>query len=234
MNAQFDFEKYWQNKLSNSLESNVSTKMKDQIMKGSEKIDDNSCRRDTINWTKGVLERMEKMLPWEIEKRIMLDCACQYPKENLQDLKKLFAKNKNVNEIIDQLQLRFRDFLHSEIGLSEREIEKIIDKGWGLSGVREGDYIIATKIPKSGFLRVYLNEENKQKRREYYCHCPRIRDLMKDDNQIPEIYCYCGAGFYKGIWEEIFQMPVEVELRQSLLKGDEQCQVAIEIPEDFR
>jgi len=43
-------------------------------------------------------------------------------------------------------------------------------------------------------------------------------------------YCYCGAGFYKGIWEEILQEPVEVEVLESVLKANEVCKIAIHLP----
>jgi predicted hydrocarbon binding protein len=48
--------------------------------------------------------------------------------------------------------------------------------------------------------------------------------------KVPADYCYCGAGFYKDIWEEILQQPVEVELLSSVLQGDDTCQVAIHLP----
>jgi predicted hydrocarbon binding protein len=43
-------------------------------------------------------------------------------------------------------------------------------------------------------------------------------------------YCYCGAGYYQAIWQEILQRPVEVEVRQSVLQGDDVCTIAIHLP----
>jgi predicted hydrocarbon binding protein len=45
-----------------------------------------------------------------------------------------------------------------------------------------------------------------------------VRDALKIKETISPTYCYCGAGFYKGIWEEILQKPVEVKLLESVLK----------------
>ena len=114
--------------------------------------------------------------------------------------------------------------------LEEKMIEQIVGNGWGSAGVREGNTIIATKIPKSGYLVQYMNELDPDKRRALYCHCPRIRGVLKTSQTIPPIYCYCGAGFYKGMWEEILQEPVEAELLESVLKGDKVCKVAIYLP----
>jgi predicted hydrocarbon binding protein len=51
------------------------------------------------------------------------------------------------------------------------------------------------------------------------------------DQPLSPTYCYCGAGFYKGIWEEITQQNVEVELLESVLQGDDVCKIAIHLPE---
>jgi hypothetical protein len=99
----------------------------------------------------------------------------------------------------------------------------------GLAGKLEGDAIIATKIPKSGYIREYFAEKDIVKKRAIYCHCPRIRDALKTSTEISPTYCYCGAGYYKGIWEEILQRPVKVELLESVLKGDEACKIAIDL-----
>lgn len=100
----------------------------------------------------------------------------------------------------------------------------------GLAGVKKGDTIIATKIPKSGYLAEYMKETDPKKKRQLYCHCPRVRDVLKIKETISPTYCYCGAGFYKGIWEKILQKPVEVELLKSVLKGDDVCRIAVYLP----
>jgi len=54
--------------------------------------------------------------------------------------------------------------------------------------------------------------------------------VLSTSETIPPIYCYCGAGFYKGIWEEILQQPVKVEVLKSVLAGDEVCTIAVHLP----
>ena len=53
--------------------------------------------------------------------------------------------------------------------LDEKLIEEILKRGWGLAGVKKGNTIIATKIPKSGYLAEYMKETDPEKRRRYYC-----------------------------------------------------------------
>jgi predicted hydrocarbon binding protein len=57
-----------------------------------------------------------------------------------------------------------------------------------------------------------------------------VREVLKTSDTISPTYCYCGAGFYKGIWEEILQQPVEVEVLKSILNGDDVCTIAIHLP----
>ncbi len=57
-----------------------------------------------------------------------------------------------------------------------------------------------------------------------------MRDALRLREPLSRTYCYCGAGFYKGIWEEILQVPVEVEVLESVLAGGEVCRIAISLP----
>jgi predicted hydrocarbon binding protein len=42
------------------------------------------------------------------------------------------------------------------------------------------------------------------------------------------VYCQCGAGFYRGIWETILERPVRVEVLESVLSGGDVCRVAVQ------
>jgi predicted hydrocarbon binding protein len=75
-----------------------------------------------------------------------------------------------------------------------------------------------------------MKETDPVKRRDYYCHCPRMREALRFVAAVSPTYCYCGAGFYKHIWEEILQEPVEIEILETVLKGDDVCRFAIRLP----
>ena len=49
--------------------------------------------------------------------------------------------------------------------------------------------------------------------------------------RLPASYCYCGAGYYKDMWEYILGSPVEVEVLTSVLQGDDECSIAICLPD---
>lgn len=75
-----------------------------------------------------------------------------------------------------------------------------------------------------------MKETDPVKKRQLCCHCPRVRDALRSEVDISPTYCYCGAGFYKGIWEGILQQPVRVEILETVLQGDEVCKFAMYLP----
>jgi len=224
-----DFEKSWLAKLSRNLDDVVGTEIRERIMAGSEEFTDKSARQTIIDWSKRTMEKLDQLVDENKRISILTRCACQYPKSDLRELRCKYEETKSVDSVHKMLQEKFLSFLKHGLKLNNTAIEFILDKGMGLAGHKDGDTIIATKIPKSGYILDYLKEKDPVRRRAIYCHCPRIRDAITTDTQISATYCYCGAGYYKGIWEEILQRPVKVELLESVLKGDDVCKIAIHL-----
>ena len=186
-----------------------------------------------IEWSKGAMERLESLVEDKEAREIMTGCACQYPKSALQEIRREYEQTRDIDLAHKMLQEQFESFLKNTLDLDDELVDEIVERGWGLAGVREENTIIATKIPKRGHLVEYMKETDPEKKREYYCHCPRVRDALGTSETISPTYCYCGAGFYKGIWEEILQEPVAVEVLESVLQGDEVCKVAMYLPSDL-
>ncbi len=128
------------------------------------------------------------------------------------------------------LGVKFTRFLRETLELEEELVVDIISRGWGRAGYRVAERIIATNIPKSGFLVDYFTETGPAEKRRTYCHCPRARDGVGLEPALPEVYPYCGAGFYQGIWEEILGEPVRVEVLESVMSGDDTCKIAVHLP----
>jgi len=228
----FDFEENWQNKLSKGIDQNLGEGTSQEILVGGESLSDESPASEKITWTCQALDRLAQNTDEKTRQEILTECACQYPVEDLQDVKTAYRQNRDVEQAINMLQGKFEAFLRETLDLDEKLVQIILAKGWGVAGVwdAERNRIISTKIPKSGFLRQYFDENDPLQKRRYYCHCPRVRDGVDDEPVLPLSYCYCGAGFYKGIWEEILGEPVEVEMLESVIQGDEVCKIKIELP----
>jgi len=230
MSEERDFERIWLAKFSSCLDEFVGEEIRKEVMKGCRERSSRSSGSGAIDWTKGAMERLDSLVDEEGRKKVMTGCACQYPKSDLQEIRKKYQATKDINLAHQMLQEQFVLFLRDTLELSEEHIEEVVSRGWGSAGIRRGDTILATKIPKSGYLVEYMKETDPEKKRRYYCHCPRVRETLKTSGTISVTYCYCGAGFYKGIWEEILQKPVEVEVLESVLKGDEVCKIAVYLP----
>jgi len=232
MESKLDFERMWLRKFATALDEFAGEEKRKEVMRGSKELSSASKREEVICWSRQAMERLTSLVDGKQVQDIMTGCACQYPKANLRDVRLAYEETGDVDVELGMLQEKFETFLKETMHLEEEMILQIVNSGWGSAGVRVGDTIVATKIPKSGYLVQYMNESDPEKKRALYCHCPRIRDVLKTSETIPPVYCYCGAGFYKGMWEEILQEPVEVELLESVLKGDDVCKVAIHLPRE--
>lgn len=225
-----DFEKYWLAKFSNCLEKVAGQDIRDEIMKGSEELSDSSDRHDVIDWSRQAMEKLDFLVNEKKRIEIMTGCACQYPKTDLQEIRRKYEETKDIDRAHQMLQERFVSFLKDSLKLNDELIKDIVNRGWGLAGIKKGNTIISTKIPKSGYLVEYMKETDPVKKKAIYCHCPRVRDALKMNVKISPTYCYCGAGFYKDIWEEILQKPVQVKVLETVMKGDDVCKIAIYLP----
>ncbi len=225
-----DFERTWQEKLRRAIVGVGGEKLANSVLLGGERLSDGSPRLEVIDWTNQALKMLEKEVSNDTIRELLPTCACRYPREVLLDLHQRYVQNGDIPEIHACLQAEFRSFLKGALDLNESEVGRVLSAGWGVAGRLDGNRIIATKIPKSGNLKAYLAEADPQRRRELYCHCPRVREAIRLQASVDSNYCYCGAGFYKDIWETIVGEPVAIEVLSSVLRGDELCSVAITLP----
>jgi len=99
-------------------------------------------------------------------------------------------------------------------------------------GVRVGNIIYETKIP---FLtKEYLAESDPRLKRYYYCHCPWAREAVKSGGKVIPMFCNCSAGFHKKPWEGALGEKIQVDVLESVLKGDARCRFAIHLPEEVK
>ena len=232
MSSEHDFERAWQQKLSKSLERVAGADICAQVMEGGDSLSEDSSPAEVIEWSKGAMERLGLLVGEAESREIMTSCACQYPRSELSEIRERYHESGDIDLVLLMLREKFESFLRDTMGLEEGLIADIVGRGWGLAGVRQGNVIVATKIPKSGHLLQYFEETDPERKRQHYCHCPRVREILKTSETLPPAYCYCGAGFYKGIWEEILQRPIEVEVLETVLAGGDVCKIAVHLPSD--
>jgi len=228
---QLDFEQQWLKKFSNGISKSLPAPICARIMRGSEFLTDDSNRDSVSAWSQRALALLDDNCDPEIRQNIMSACACHYPEDQLSDLKVAFEKTGDIAVPHQMLQNQFENFLADVLNLDHDTIAMIVERGWGAAGILNGNTITVIKIPKSGNLREYFSTGDPLQKRQLYCHCPRIREIMNVNQTISRTYCYCGASFYKNIWEVITERQVEVKVDKSVLQGDDYCQISIQIAE---
>ena len=83
-----------------------------------------------------------------------------------------------LDEIHSKLQEQFENFLADTLKLEDKYKKEILKRDMGQAGKIEGKSIISTKIPKSDYIKEWLNETDPSKKRAIFCHCPRIRSVL--------------------------------------------------------
>jgi hypothetical protein len=227
------FDRAWRETLSRELDQAAGAESRDRIMGDQTSLTEDAGPEAIYSWTLGMLERMDDLLAEPDRKRVLNACGCWMGPDGLRELKELYEETGDVDRVLEQAGGGLDRFL-SDYGVSQAVIDEVNARGWGWPGQRQGNTIRVTKIPFEGTIEAFFAEEDPAKRRALnYCHCPRVRDVLKTGKTLPTTYCHCSAGFYKKNFEEIFGRPVDVEILQTVLSGDEVCAFAIHLPENL-
>jgi len=80
---------------------------------------------------------------------------------------------------------------------------------------------------KEGELEYKLIDENTIIGKYYRCFCGQVKKSNKPFKS--DTYCQCSAEFNKRFFEAAFDKTVEVELKQSILNGDDFCEFEINL-----
>lgn len=225
-----EFDRSWRQKFYEHVKAAAGEVDLEEIRPRVDNDDSFDEEREAIAWTRAAMLHLEDAFDARTCHEIMTGCACHYPSDQLETLQSIYQHTGDIKQVHAALQAQFEDFLRETLKLDGEAIADVTGRGWGAAGLLEGDRITATKIPKSGDLKRYLAETDAEVRRSYYCHCPRVRHAVGTGELLPITYCYCGAGFYKHMWETILQDEVSVEILESVLSGGDVCKVVIELP----
>jgi hypothetical protein len=178
-----------------------------RVLEGCEKLGD--CAPDErARWTRSAMATLAELVPdEEIRQKIMLDRSCvfteEFGEEPLLKLRRIYHDTGSVEAVIEEMCRDTYKYARPYV---------------------EGNVIFETKNPRypEEFAKAVTSEE----KRKAYCHCPLAG---KGEMPVDETYCYCGAGWYKGIWEFITERSVEIKLVKSVMAGDECCTFAVRL-----
>jgi len=190
----------WVEKLREGLTAFTDDSIATAVMDGS----DNLAERDEHQkaaWAKQAMEKLDRLVPDEDTRyEIMARCSCDCALPLVDDLRENWRKNQDIDDLL----------------------EKMYMNPFYVRPHREGNVLYFTKAPchKEDFEKAGTVDD----KRYHYCHCDWARAV---NLPISPTHCFCSAGWYKGIFEGIFQRPVKVRLVKSVLQGDDVCEFAV-------
>jgi len=198
----------WNDLLAVNVERVLGAEARDEVMQGVETITPMSGVDSRAQWIQAAVSRLEALTDDDQRFDILSRCAHVFPQERIDHLRAVYQRNTDVDEVLAEMHQ---------------------DPGWYANPVRRGNAIYVQKQPfdREGYEKATTEAD----RRRAYCHCPMVRGHL---DELSPTFCYCGTGWYRRPWEGILGQPVRVELVQSLLKGDDVCQVAIHLPESVQ
>ncbi|MCG3259380.1 MAG: hypothetical protein H7644_06520, partial [Candidatus Heimdallarchaeota archaeon] len=153
-----------------------------------------------------------------------------------------FLKSQNIDEFLAEKRKRFMESLekHEKEGtlfftqeINKEVLEYVKDRPEIEGGIRKGNILTVSKIPHETIN--YLNETDKLMKTYYYCHCPWVKESIKDGSvdELPNIFCNCSGGYYRSYWEIVLDHPVKVKVVKTVLNGDPICEFDILLPDEI-
>ena len=215
----------WLERLAISLDEVAGKPIREKIMQESKGVSSGSSPGKKVKWIQGMLTRLEKLLDSEQQIQVMAKCSCSYTNKKIAHLKSTYEQTKDIDALIDILQMNRIERIQKQVGLSKELIRKVQNEPFYHNPLRKGKKVYHVVCPNH--IITYLEETDPEKKRAHYCHCGWIRYGKKE---IPLVYCYCGVGFYKSLWENILNEPVRVVVQSSVFHGDDCCRIVIHLP----
>lgn len=226
--------------LYHKVDARFGTEIRDEVFSGIGVAPYGTPSPDKPAYLHPVIERLKARVGDDACKEFLSSCLRDLPDENFLSEREKFHQSSHVDTYLHQKKKAFMNRLEASMRegrlfFAQEVTQKVLDfvhedPEMG-GGRREGNIIYETKIPYMA--KQYLAETDPTLRRYYYCHCPWVRDAIKNgDVKLDEIFCQCSGGFHKKSWEVIFEQPLQVEVLESILKGDNRCRFAIFLPED--
>jgi effector-binding domain-containing protein len=198
----------WDRLLAEGAEQVLGVDARQRLMQGIESITPASSFEEYTAWIQGAIDRLDALTDNEEKKcRIVSYCAHVFPQERIDHLRTIYQTGT------------FDDILH----------EMYTDDFWYEKPVRRGNVLYMRKNPYNP--EGYQNGATPAERRKAYCHCPFVHPYLDEiPTQLSPTFCFCGAGWYRRLWEGILGQPVVIEHVETLLRGNDQCTLTITLP----
>ena len=206
----------WSQLFSVNLERVLGQTASHQVLQGVEPLTLESTLDERFAWSKEMMARLDRLASDEQKYDIVSSCAHIFPARQVDKLRAVYVDARSRGD--DPIQA-----VDAVIEFMER------DPGWSERPLREGRVIYSTKKPRDP--QAHAQAQTDAEKRRAYCFCPVVRNRL--DQGMSTTFCYCGSGWFRRQWEGALGKPVRIEIVKSIVKGDNVCQFAIQLPADL-
>ena len=203
----------WLEGLKENLSRLAGEEIQEEVMAGSEELSKDSSPGELAEWFKGAVERLDELADEETRRSVMMDsCPEVFPKKRIKILKNRYEETGDLDDLIS--------FMHQDSswkGLSWYEYPE-----------RRGGSIFVRKIPFDP--KGYEAATDHKEKMYSYCHCRVVKALVKAGEELSPTFCFCGADWYRQLWEGVLGKPVEIEVLKTVVGGGDACEFLVHLP----
>jgi len=202
----------WDRLLAHGAESVLGPEARERLMQGIESIEPDSSFAEYTAWIRGAMERLDALTDdREVKCQVVSHCAHLFPQERIDHLRAVYQRRMELDDVLREMYT---------------------DDFWYERPVRRGSVLHVRKNPFDPVR--YEQAATPAERRRAYCHCPFVHPFLDEPPAgLSPTFCYCGAGWYRRLWEGILRQPVKIDHVQTLLRGNDECTLAITLPLDL-
>lgn len=188
-----------------NIERYTDTHTSAKIMDGSDILKEASDK-ERAEYFEKTMNKLEREIPdEETRENILSSCSCvfteEFGDELILELREIYKNTVKIEKVLERMKQYPGKFAHT---------------------VYENGVVREKRKPRDPV--AYASAKTPEERKLAACFCPLAR---AGNVPFPKPFCYCSAGWYKGIWEGILDRPVKVKVVKSLLYGDETCEFEI-------
>jgi effector-binding domain-containing protein len=199
----------WHQRLALSVGQVLGEAARQQVMAGIDSVTVESSAEAYRDWVHAAMRRIDTLTDDPGKKyRIVSCCSHVFPQYRIDHLRTIYQQSHEIDDVL-------------------REMYQ--DPDWYEDPVRKGNQLHMRKIPFDA--EAYEKATTPVERRQAYCHCAFVRPyLTESPAKISPTFCWCGAGWYRRLWEGILGQPISIEHVETLVRGNDCCTLVITLP----